>query len=164
VGEIDPRRQEKSTSWERNTLVAESDKHVNDHTATSRITTKENGRRIAMLNDMKVGSDTIVETAWKGELGSQTVSRSEYTSLQFSSVTLHLVAMLVDRTKVVGAAMDVENDAVALVIGSGSIVVVLAHLNPLALQGNLRSSPLPPFLTSDSLYTYRAKLGFEEIG
>jgi len=60
--------------------------------------------------------------------------------------------------------MNVENDAVALVIGSESVIVVLAHFNPLALQGNLRSSPLPPFLTSDSLQPCGTKLCFDEIG
>jgi hypothetical protein len=60
VGEVDPRRQEKSASWERNALIAKSDKHIDDHATTSRVTTKEDSGWIAMLNDMKVGSDTIV--------------------------------------------------------------------------------------------------------
>ena len=117
-----------------------------------------------MLNDMKVGGNTIVQTAREGELGGKAISRGEYAGLELSSMTLHLVAVLVNRAKVVGTAVDVEDDTVTLVIGSDSVVVVLAHFNPLTLQGNFRSSPLPPILTSNSLQACRAKLGFEEVG
>ena len=79
-------------------------------------------------------------------------------------MTLHLVAMLIHRPEVVSAAMNVENDAIALVVGSEAVIVVLAHFNPLTLQGNFRSSPLPPILTSNSLQACRAKLGFEKVG
>jgi hypothetical protein len=66
-------------------------------------------------------------------------------------MTLHLVAMLINGTEVVSTTMDVEDDTIALVVGSDSIIVVLTHLNPFTLKGNLGSSPLPPFLTSNSL-------------
>jgi hypothetical protein len=117
-----------------------------------------------MLNDMEVGGNAIVQTAREGELGSKAIPRSEQTGLELSSMTLHLVAVLVNGAKIVGTTVDVEDDTVTFVVGSDSVVVVLAHFDPLALQGNLGSSPLPPILTSNSLQTCMAKLGFEEVG
>ncbi|KAH0356545.1 hypothetical protein KCU81_g89, partial [Aureobasidium melanogenum] len=88
---------------------------------------------------------------------------SEQTGFEFSRMTLHLVAMLIYRAKVVGTTVDVENDAVTLVVGSHSVVIVLAHLDPFALQGDVRPPPLPPLLTSDSLQACGTKLCFDKL-
>jgi hypothetical protein len=53
-----------------------------------------------------------MQTAWERELGRKSVLRRQYSSLELACMTLHLIAMLVDTTKEVGAAMNIKHDAI----------------------------------------------------
>jgi hypothetical protein len=56
---------------------------------------------------------TVVETAWERKLGRESVFGRQHSSLELARMSLHLIAMLVDTAKEVGAAMNIEHDAVA---------------------------------------------------
>jgi hypothetical protein len=86
---------------------------------------------------------TIVQTAWEGELGRESVFGCQHSGFELARMPLHLIAMLVDTAKEVCASMDVEHYAIAF--GDCQLfprVIVLAHLDPFSLECCSVTSPL----------------------
>ena len=77
---------------------------------------------------------------------------------QFSSMPLHLVAMLVDATEKVCSAVYVQHNSFPWITHALSRRVVLPHLYPLGLQHATFSPPLPPSSSSDLVDTSMAQL------
>jgi hypothetical protein len=84
----------------------------------------------------------------------------KYSSLELPSMTLQLIPMGLHAAKKVGAAMNIQHDALParMAIRAFPLMVVRLHLNPLASEIFRRSTPLPPFLSPHSRYTFGTKL------
>ena len=60
-------------------------------------------------------------------------------------MSLQLIAVFVDTTEIIGTAMNVQHDPLALrIVGLFALAVVGLHLDPLGLQGLSGLAPLPP--------------------
>jgi len=93
---------------------------------------------------VKVRGQAILQAAWEGKLRGQAVPRGKDPSLELSSVPLELIPVLVDASKEICAAVDVQHDALAGFAGFLPFVVVGPHLNPLRLERAVGFAPLPP--------------------
>jgi hypothetical protein len=75
-------------------------------------------------------------------------------------MTLQLISMSLDAAKKVGTAVKIQHDALParMIVGASPLVVVRLHLDPLSSEILGRSTPLPPFVTPHTRYTFGPKL------
>lgn len=68
--------------------------------------------------------------------------------------------MSLDAAKKVGTAVKIQHDALParMIVGASPLVVVRLHLDPLSSEILGRSTPLPPFVTPHTRYTFGPKL------
>lgn len=79
--------------------------------------------------------------------------------LELPRVTLHLIAMRVHTPKVVCTAVNIQHDALPtrmVPVGALSLVVIVSHFDPFALEVLGGTAPLPPLLAADPLDSMRA--------
>lgn len=167
VGEVDPGTQQDGASGQRDALVAHDNQHGQDHAAASRVAGQDDGVGIvAVVQQPQIGGEAVDEPAGEGELRGEAVFGGQQAGVELAGVALHLVAVLVDAAKVVGAAVHIQHDALAPGVGGAEAVLpVLAHLDPLGLEGLAAlAPPLPPRMPADRLDALGAQLRAHEVG
>jgi len=126
VGEIDPRTDEHSASGERYPLISQRHQHAQHHSASRRVAGEDDGVRVMLFLEKvqvyrqtftcrqhpwsyvaKCPSLTVVQTAGKGKLRCQPVSGRYHAGLELARMALHLIAVLVDAAKKIGAPMHI---------------------------------------------------------
>lgn len=158
MSQVTPGRDQNSSSRKRYSSVPQYDQHAHDHSSPSTIASKYNVRGVLDSEEVEIRSQTVVETARKGELRCKSVSWSENPSLQLPGMSLHLVPMFIDTPKEVCPAMHIQHDSGPLIIRFPSLIIVGFHLNPFTRQLTPRSPPLPPGLASDFLDSMMSQL------
>ena len=113
---------------------------------------------------MEVRRQTVVQAAGEGKLWREAVPGRKHPRLELAGVALHLVAVLVDASEEVGAAVDIEHDAAARVAAPLALVVVGPHLYPLGLERAAGLPPLPPLAAADLADAIGPQLRLEDGG
>jgi hypothetical protein len=90
-------------------------------------------------------------------------SPGENPSLQFPSVSLQLISVLVDTAKKVRSTMYIEHDSFPLLPTRFPPGIVSSHLNPFCLQCTSLSPPLPPLLTPNLIHASVSKLSNDSV-
>ena len=83
---------------------------------------------------------------------------SKHPSLQFTSMSLHLIPMLIHTPKEVRTAMHIQHDSLPFISRLLPLFIVRSHLDPFCLQFAPWSAPLPPELSSNLLNAMMAQL------
>lgn len=147
-------------------LVAQRHEQAQHHATTRRVAGKNDGVGVVLLREqVEVHGQTVLQATREWKLGREPVLGRYDSGLELAGMALHLVAVLVDATEEVGAAVHIQHDPVAF--GYAQLLprfVVLAHLDPLGLEGCAFPSPLPPRLPAHRFHAPGTQLLADVFG